>query len=69
MIRQFIQRLFHCFYPTKIHSLNSVAKEPIYTPQRRPSEIFSPDSSSRVYKYDLFEIILERKLQELTKNK
>lgn len=63
MIRQFVQRACECFFPKKIHNR---------TPERRPSEIFSPQSSSRkasVYEYVLFEKILERKLQALKDKK
>ena len=62
-----IIRLFKCFNKIHIHT-----PEQIYTPERRPSDIFSPQSSSRkasVYHYNLFEKTLERKLQEIQKIK
>ena len=56
MIRQFIQRLVYCFYPHKIH---------IHTPERRPSDIYSPRTSSRrIYQYSFFQKSLERKLND-----
>ena len=61
MIRQFFQRFVYCCYPHKIHIHTP---EQIYTPERRPSDIYSP-RQLRVYDYNLFEMILERKLQEL----
>ena len=64
-----IKRFLQCFNPFKVHAHTP---EQIYTPERRPSDIFSPSSSSRkasVCEYNLFEKTLQRRLQELTDNK
>ena len=66
MIRQFIQRLICCCHPHK--KIHIHTPEQIYTPERRPSDIYSP-RQLRVYDYNLFEMILERKLQELNNKK
>ena len=54
MIRQFIQAIYNCFYPKQ--------------PQTVIPDITFRKSSKQnqlIYNYSLFEMILERKLQEL----
>ena len=65
MIREFVRRVIYCINPFKIHAHTP---EQIYTPERRPSEIYS-SRRTKIYNYNLFEKILERKLQELENKK
>ena len=61
-----IMRLFQCFNKIHIHT-----PEYIYTPERRPSDVFSPSQSRKesIYNYNLFQKTLEQKLKEIHKIK
>ena len=78
MIRQFIQAIYNCFYPKQPQTVipditfrKSSEQKGGFTGtvgsnKRRPSDIYSPRTSQqRIYNYSFFEMILERKLQEL----